>query len=139
MECVEFLLYNYWVLSWYKLLSGYTAHLSPWKEEKERGLLIPNWRFKLVTNRNFYPFQETGCNFARVPTKSFNLFLARKNARILHYRILLIIRYLHFINRFCSLFTLQKRPKTVFFRLQKHSFYPLKHHLLAYKSIAFEC
>ena len=27
MECVEFLLYNYWVLSWYRLTSGYTAHL----------------------------------------------------------------------------------------------------------------
>ena len=82
-------------IAWYKLLSSYAAYLSPWKGEKERGLLIPNWRFKLVTNRNFYPFQETGCNFARVPTKSFNLLLARKNARILHQRILLIINYLH--------------------------------------------
>ena len=27
LECVEFLLYNYWVLSWYKLSSGYAAHL----------------------------------------------------------------------------------------------------------------
>ena len=27
LECVEFLLYNYWVLSWYKLSSSYAAHL----------------------------------------------------------------------------------------------------------------
>ena len=27
MECVEFLLYNYWAFSWYKLSSGYAAHL----------------------------------------------------------------------------------------------------------------
>ena len=69
LECVELLLYNYWVLSlyklsggyaahlysllsigriaWYKLLSGYAAHLSPWKGEKERGLLMPNWRIKV--------------------------------------------------------------------------------------------
>ena len=62
MEHVEFLRYNYCVLScyklssgyaahfyrllpignisWYKLLRGYAAHLSPWKGEKERGLLI---------------------------------------------------------------------------------------------------
>ena len=45
----------------------------------------------LLTNRNFSHCQEIGNNLARVSTKSLNLFLARKNARILRLGILLII------------------------------------------------
>ena len=70
LRCVEFLLYNHSVLSWYellssyaahlyrllpigriawyKLLSSYAAHLSPCKGKKERGLLIPNWRITCI-------------------------------------------------------------------------------------------
>ena len=43
-----------------KPLSGYAAHLSPCKGEKERGLLILNWRiyfyFIIVALAIFYPF-----------------------------------------------------------------------------------
>ena len=77
LRCVEFLLYNYWVLSWYKLLSsyavhlyrllpivkiawyrlssGYAAHLSPWKGEIERGLLTYLCSI-IVALATFHPF-----------------------------------------------------------------------------------
>ena len=48
----------------------------------------------LLTNRNFSHCQEIGNNLARVSTKSLNLFLARKNARILRLCILLIVNNL---------------------------------------------
>ena len=90
-------------------LSSYAAHLSPCKGEIARGFIsiflfcscgvcyfspFHLFTFKLLTNCKFWRCQEIGSNFARVPTKSSNLFLARKNARILRFCIALIINSL---------------------------------------------
>ena len=108
-----------------KPLSGYAAHLSPWKGEKERGLLIPNWRsiyifssphlfhfitFQLLTNCKFSHCQEIGSNLARVPIEATNLFFTRKNARILWLCISLIINKLHIHHQLLSSFYLSKTP-----------------------------
>ena len=45
--------------------------------------------------------------------------------------------YCIFMSGFYLLFILPKRPKTVFFGLQKHRFYPPKDDVLARKSYAF--
>ena len=42
-----------------------------------------------------------------------------------------------FLDSFCLLFALLKRPKTVFFGVQKHRFYPPKADVLYAKSYAF--
>ena len=41
------------------------------------------------------------------------------------------------MSSFCLLFVPPKRPKIVFFGLQKHSFYPSKDDVLPFKSYAF--
>ena len=77
---------------------------------------------KKVSNCKFWHCRKIGRYFARVPTKSSNLFLARKIARILHLRISLIISDLHTYMYISLIITPLQRPKTVFFRWQKHRF-----------------
>ena len=48
-----------------------------------------------VSNRKFCGCQKIGWRFARVPIEVIRLLLARKNARILRFCILLIINTLH--------------------------------------------
>ena len=64
-----------------KPLSGYAAHLSPCKGEKERGLLILNWRiyfyFIIVALAIFYPF--TFSLFHLISCFQFVTFLTFEN------------------------------------------------------------
>ena len=54
--------------------------------------------------------QEIGSNLARMPTKLFNLFLARKNARILRLYISLIMNQLYLFRQLSPSFYPSKTP-----------------------------
>gem|GEM_PF-2738732 len=66
--------------------------------------------FLLLTNCKFRGCQEIGSNLARVPIEATNLFLARKNARILRLYISLIMNQLYLFRQLSPSFYPSKTP-----------------------------
>ena len=90
-----------------------------------------------VSNRKFCGCQKIGWRFARVPIEVISLRQLVKTQGFYGYVYLWQLAICIFMSSFCLLFVPPKRPKIVFFGLQKHSFYPPKDDVWHAKSYAF--